>query len=166
MDLENSSAAEAAPRAPVGAQTAQTAPAASASGSAPADPFYIPPPEVPTQEGPRGIRYDFNDGARVLLPPGAWHVQIEDDEKSSPAAFGTRGTNARQPVSSSSCRPARRRGSPGRLAPPCSGPARGGRTQSLRDAILGEGRSAPLRPLRGRAEPAFARGLPRKCFSA
>ena len=77
MDLENSSAAEAAPRAPEGAHAA---PATSASGSAPADPFYIPPPEVPTQEGPRGIRYDFNDGARVLLPPGAWHVQIEDDE--------------------------------------------------------------------------------------
>ena len=27
-----------------------------------------------------GIRYDFNDGARVLLPKGKWHVQIEDDE--------------------------------------------------------------------------------------
>ncbi|MBQ6925109.1 MAG: autotransporter strand-loop-strand O-heptosyltransferase, partial [Kiritimatiellae bacterium] len=50
------------------------------ASNAQADPFHIPPPEVPTQEGPRGIRYDFNDGARVLLPPGAWHVQIEDDE--------------------------------------------------------------------------------------
>ena len=30
----------------------------------------------------------------------------QDDEKSSPAAFGTRGTNARQPVGLSSCRPA------------------------------------------------------------
>ena len=39
-------------------------------------------------------------------------------------------------------------------------PRAGGRTQSLRDAILGEGRSAPLRPLRGRAEPAFVRRLP------
>ena len=77
MDHENSSAAEAAPPAPEGAHPA---PAASASGSSPADPFYIPPPEAPTQEGPRGIRYDFNDGARVLLPPGAWHVRIEDDE--------------------------------------------------------------------------------------
>ena len=67
------------------------------------------------------------------------------------------GRGERTPVSSSSCRPARRRGSPGRLAPPCSGPARGGRTQSLRDAILGEGRSAPQEPLRGRAKPAFAR---------
>lgn len=35
---------------------------------------------MPTQEGPRGIRYDFNDGARVLLPHGAWHVELVDDE--------------------------------------------------------------------------------------
>ena len=44
------------------------------------DPFFLPAPEIPTQEGSRGIRYDFNDGARVLLPQGQWHVQIEDDE--------------------------------------------------------------------------------------
>lgn len=44
------------------------------------DPFFLPAPEVPTQEGPRGIKFDFNDGARVLLPPGQWHVRIEDDE--------------------------------------------------------------------------------------
>jgi autotransporter strand-loop-strand O-heptosyltransferase len=43
-------------------------------------PFFLPAPEIPTREGPRGIRYDFNDGARVLLPNGAWHVQIIDDE--------------------------------------------------------------------------------------
>ena len=54
--------------------------ASAASASAPLDPFKLPPPEIPTQEGPRGIRYDFNDGARLLLPPGAWHAQIEDDE--------------------------------------------------------------------------------------
>ncbi len=44
------------------------------------DPFFLPAPELPTQEGPKGIRFDFNDGARVLLPQGAWHVQIIDDE--------------------------------------------------------------------------------------
>ena len=48
--------------------------ASAASASAPLDPFKLPPPEIPTLEGPRGIRYDFNDGARVLLPSGAWHV--------------------------------------------------------------------------------------------
>ena len=77
MNSENTTTASDAPSAPDGAQPAS---AASASASAPADPFFIPPPEVPTQEGPRGIRYDFNDGARLLLPPGAWHAQIEDDE--------------------------------------------------------------------------------------
>ncbi len=35
-------------------------------------------------------------------------------------------------------------------------PARGRRTQSLRDATPGENRSAPQWPLRGRAEPVFA----------
>ncbi len=67
-----------------GAQTGAAAPVqeatpAQAAGAAVRqDPFLILPPEVPTQEGPQGIRYDFNDGARVLLPPGQWHVRIED----------------------------------------------------------------------------------------
>ena len=43
MDNENSTAAVAAPRAPDGAKPAS---AASASGSAQADPFFIPPPVV------------------------------------------------------------------------------------------------------------------------
>lgn len=46
----------------------------------PQNPFIIQIPAIPTQEGPMGIRYDFNDGARVLLPRGQWHVQIEDAE--------------------------------------------------------------------------------------
>jgi autotransporter strand-loop-strand O-heptosyltransferase len=55
--------------------------AAPAAGEAvPRDLFYIPPPEMPTQIGPQGIRYDFNDGARVWLPKGRWHVRLEDAE--------------------------------------------------------------------------------------
>ena len=46
----------------------------------PKDPFFVPAPDVPTQKGPKGIRFDFNDGARVLLPKGQWHVQLEDDD--------------------------------------------------------------------------------------
>jgi len=42
------------------------------------DSFQLPAPDVPTQAGPRGIRFDFNEGARVLLPKGEWHVQLED----------------------------------------------------------------------------------------
>ena len=39
---------------------------------------FISPPDLPTQSGPLGIRYDFNDGARVWLPTGQWHVEIRD----------------------------------------------------------------------------------------
>lgn len=38
--------------------------------------FFIPPPDTPTQAGPENIFYDFNDGARVLLPEGKWHVRL------------------------------------------------------------------------------------------
>ncbi|CAM3094289.1 autotransporter strand-loop-strand O-heptosyltransferase [Pseudomonas plecoglossicida] len=39
---------------------------------------YFASPDLPTQLGPLGIRYDFNDGARVLLPNGRWRVEIWD----------------------------------------------------------------------------------------
>ena len=47
-------------------------------------PTYPPPASVPTQEGPHGIRFDFNAGARIALParPGAtgtpWRVRLRD----------------------------------------------------------------------------------------
>ncbi len=45
-------------------------------------PAYPPPAPIPTQEGPRGIRYDFNLGCRVVLPPRegdrAWRVRLRD----------------------------------------------------------------------------------------
>ena len=64
---------------------AQAAPAAVSEinvGSAPAE----PPPQphalsdMPTQHGPKGLRFDFNDGCRVLLPESAhpWRVRISD----------------------------------------------------------------------------------------
>ncbi|GBQ10077.1 autotransporter strand-loop-strand O-heptosyltransferase [Swaminathania salitolerans] len=39
------------------------------------------PPEVPTQAAARGIAFDFNNGARVLLPEGRWHVTLTDIER-------------------------------------------------------------------------------------
>ena len=72
-----------------GAQQATDAPkptadAALAAGAGVAqsvtDVFHVPAPSIPTQEGPMGVRYDFNDGARVLLPKGQWHVHITDEE--------------------------------------------------------------------------------------
>jgi autotransporter strand-loop-strand O-heptosyltransferase len=36
--------------------------------------------DVPTQEGPKGLRYDFNDGCRVALPQSdhPWRVRLSD----------------------------------------------------------------------------------------
>jgi len=60
-------------------------PAQQPNGSAPAAPAstaaksaYPPPAPVPTQEGPRGIRFDFNFGCRITLPAGAWRVRLSD----------------------------------------------------------------------------------------
>jgi autotransporter strand-loop-strand O-heptosyltransferase len=38
------------------------------------------PSAVPTQEGPQGLRFDFNDGCRVMLPDNAsaWRVRLSD----------------------------------------------------------------------------------------
>jgi autotransporter strand-loop-strand O-heptosyltransferase len=59
-----------------------SAPNSSGSASAPAKPAYPPPAASPTQEGPRGIRYDFNLGCRVVLPPQdedrQWRVRLRD----------------------------------------------------------------------------------------
>lgn len=39
------------------------------------------PPAVLTQEGPEGIRFDFNEGCRLELPQGQdWHVRLRDLE--------------------------------------------------------------------------------------
>ncbi|WP_456759283.1 autotransporter strand-loop-strand O-heptosyltransferase [Bradyrhizobium sp. USDA 4011] len=42
--------------------------------------LYPAPAELPTQEGAKGVRFDFNDGCRVTLPEGKapWHVRISD----------------------------------------------------------------------------------------
>ncbi len=44
------------------------------------------PPSVPTQEGPDGIRFDFNDGCRVMLPQGDgdWRVLLRDAATANP----------------------------------------------------------------------------------
>jgi autotransporter strand-loop-strand O-heptosyltransferase len=41
---------------------------------------FHPPAAQPTQKGPSGIRYDFNDGCRVALPEGDWQVRLRDAE--------------------------------------------------------------------------------------
>jgi autotransporter strand-loop-strand O-heptosyltransferase len=44
------------------------------------------PPSVPTQEGPAGIRFDFNDGCRLMLPQGDgdWRVLLRDTATANP----------------------------------------------------------------------------------
>jgi autotransporter strand-loop-strand O-heptosyltransferase len=50
------------------------------ASAAPAKRAFPAPSELPTQEGQLGIRYDFNDGARVTLPEegGPWRVRLSD----------------------------------------------------------------------------------------
>jgi autotransporter strand-loop-strand O-heptosyltransferase len=58
-----------------------TAPGKASSAAEPVKSSFPAPAGVPTQEGPKGIRYDFNLGARMLLPnrtEGKWRVQLRD----------------------------------------------------------------------------------------
>lgn len=51
------------------------------SSAAAQKPNFPHPSEAPTQKGPRGIRYDFNHGARVVLPSrttGQWRIRLTD----------------------------------------------------------------------------------------
>lgn len=52
---------------------------------------FVLPPERPALRGPAGILYDFNDGARVLLPEGRWRVALLDDESGNVLFHGETG---------------------------------------------------------------------------
>ena len=65
-----------------GAAPAGPAPT-SASAGPPPKPAYPPPAAAPTQAGPLGVRFDFNQGARVLLPErqagdASWRIRLRD----------------------------------------------------------------------------------------
>jgi autotransporter strand-loop-strand O-heptosyltransferase len=63
------------------AETSQNSAGASVSG--PAKSAFPAPCATPTQLGPEGIRFDFNQGARVVLPnrvAGQWRVRLRDLE--------------------------------------------------------------------------------------
>jgi autotransporter strand-loop-strand O-heptosyltransferase len=72
--------APAAPSSGNAAGQAQQQPSATESAQTPAKRPYPAPAEVPTQAGPRGMRFDFNDGCRVSLPEAAhpWRVRLSD----------------------------------------------------------------------------------------
>jgi autotransporter strand-loop-strand O-heptosyltransferase len=53
----------------------------SRSGTELSKPAYPPSAAQPTQQGPNGVRFDVNQGARVLLPnraDGRWRIQLRD----------------------------------------------------------------------------------------
>lgn len=51
-----------------------------AASAAQNKPAYPSAAEVPTQQGPNGLRFDFNSGCRVLLPrsENTWRVRLSD----------------------------------------------------------------------------------------
>lgn len=55
-----------------------TAPAAELPAAEPVKLAYPLPAPQPTQVGPEGILFDFNDGCRVVLPEGEWDVRLRD----------------------------------------------------------------------------------------
>ena len=54
-------------------------------------PHFPAPAAVPTQEGPTGIRYDFNAGARLQLPPGSFRARLRDADTGNVLYETTRG---------------------------------------------------------------------------
>ena len=68
------------PPAPASAIASGAQSAASSAAAPPAKPAYPAPSETPTQEGPEGVRFDFNSGCRVLFPQSAhpWKVRLTD----------------------------------------------------------------------------------------
>jgi autotransporter strand-loop-strand O-heptosyltransferase len=67
---------------PKKAGSAEAAPPAEKPAAAPAQTGPYPPAaEKPTQAGPEGIFFDFNEGCRVLLPgreTGSWRARLRD----------------------------------------------------------------------------------------
>jgi autotransporter strand-loop-strand O-heptosyltransferase len=63
-----------------GSAPAGSAESSAPEASAPAKRAYPPPAQTPTQKGPKGLRFDFNDGCRAVLPGGKqpWHARISD----------------------------------------------------------------------------------------
>jgi autotransporter strand-loop-strand O-heptosyltransferase len=60
------------------ANTANTANTANAVSAVKGN--FRAPATTPTQQGGNGIRFDFNDGCRIALPEGDWHVCLRDAE--------------------------------------------------------------------------------------
>ena len=79
-DADNAAAASAASASPPTAAGAATPSGTPGQASAAPKPAYPPPAALPTQQGPHGLRFDFNEGCRVMLPESEqpWRVRIFD----------------------------------------------------------------------------------------
>ncbi|HWB50034.1 MAG TPA: autotransporter strand-loop-strand O-heptosyltransferase [Stellaceae bacterium] len=80
QDLALEAEAEAAPAATAEPPTVAATTPAGPAGSAQVKPAYPAAPEIPTQQAPEGIRFDFNDGCRVAVPESdkSWRVRLMD----------------------------------------------------------------------------------------
>lgn len=67
-----------APAAPPLSPVTPVSPGLPATSAAPAKGPFPMPAGVPTEKAPRGIRFDFNLGSRIALPPGDWRVRLSD----------------------------------------------------------------------------------------
>ena len=82
--VEPRDAAETAPPGDTIADRSPTSPQQSVSAQSPSPGDDKPPYPAsawpPTQEGPHGVRFDFNDGARIALPDAKspWRVRLSD----------------------------------------------------------------------------------------
>jgi autotransporter strand-loop-strand O-heptosyltransferase len=65
---------------PASPSSESPAPPAQPISAAPDRRAFPPPAETPTQQGPRGLRFDFNDGCRVAAAAGEapWRVRLSD----------------------------------------------------------------------------------------
>ncbi|SKA25738.1 autotransporter strand-loop-strand O-heptosyltransferase [Enhydrobacter aerosaccus] len=63
-----------------GAPSTEVTAAATPMPGPPPKRAFPAPSDIPTQEGPRGVRFDFNDGCRVSLEPASqpWSVRLSD----------------------------------------------------------------------------------------
>lgn len=71
------------PRAEAAPETASSSPLPAPASPQPALGIQQPA-SVPTQQGPAGIRFDFNDGCRITLPEGDWRVLLRDAVTANP----------------------------------------------------------------------------------
>jgi autotransporter strand-loop-strand O-heptosyltransferase len=65
---------------PLAQQAAEPLPPTQSVSEPPPKRSYPDPARIPTQEGPKGVRFDFNQGCRILLTDSEhpWQVRISD----------------------------------------------------------------------------------------